>query len=835
MTGAVKTAVKELAEFVHRSGDLHLGGQSTTLAQEGIAAQRRWQENRGESYRREHRVSAVFGVLEVTGRIDGWDPAALLVEEVKTTRTDVATVHGHAGAQHLAQLRLYGALLALGGAEAEDGAGADAETGGAGACERELNLRLVYLHPQDAVPPRAFDERWNAADLVAYFEATCGQYVAWLDAVSLRLAARGDELRRLRFPYACFHPHQRRIAKHVYRGFRDAADWLVEAPTGAGKTMACLFPALKAMGEGALDRMVFLTSRTTGQQAVEDALAALAADALSTVTVTAKERICFNPGTPCDAALCQFARGYHDRAPAARRALLSRGRCGREDVEQVARRFEVCPFELSLEAAAWADVVVCDYNYVFDPLVRLKRLTAAPLPGPRAGLVIDEAHQLGERVRDMLGAKLERGVVRAALREPALAAALRPGLRAIDRALGALAASLPKAATTTPVAASEVAEPKALRRAVDRVLAVLPTLAAETTAAAAVNDAAWQLLGLQRAMERAGERMGTGEDESAAEGGAATATAPAFHYLATSEGRDCSVEVVCTLPAEHIRATMAPFHGTVRLSGTLTPPRVYQRLHGFDDGPNVLRAASDPADDRLAVFVVPDVPTYYRARQASLPALATLIAEVGAATPGNCLVAFPSFEYLGAAAELLAGMSSRAADAQWRRQQPGMDLAARADFIAWLNEPNARRIGLAVAGGVFAESVDFDGDALRAVVAVGVGLPPRSLQRDLIAQDTALDGADGDEIAYRQPAMVRVAQAVGRIARGGRPGVAVLVDPRFANAAYRAFFPTRWRPQTMPAKAASAAVRAFWSSRTPRPRADAAAAKGTLAPPVRRA
>lgn len=808
MTRTLKTAVKELAEFVHRSGDLHLGGQSTTLAQEGIAAQRRWQENRGESYRREHRVSAAFGTLEVTGRIDGWDPAAALVEEVKTTRTDVATVHGHVGGQHLAQLRLYGALLVLG----EDRT--DCETDGdSHEDDHELNLRLVYLHPEDAVPPRAFDERWNHANLIAYFEATCGQYVAWLDAVSQRLEARGDELRRLRFPYACFHAHQRRIAKHVYRGFRDEADWLVEAPTGAGKTMACLFPALKAMGENALDRAVFLTSRTTGQQAVEEALTDVAGDALSAITVTAKERICFNPGTPCDAELCQFARGYHDRAPAARRELLSRGRCVREDVEAVARRFEVCPFELSLETAMWADVVICDYNYVFDPLVRLKRLTAAPLPGPRAGLVIDEAHQLGERVRDMLGAKLERKVVKAVLREPALAPTLRTGLRAIDRALGALAtSSQPKAKTADATVAFEVAEPTALRRAVERLLAVLPTLPAETTAAA--DEAVWQLLGFQRAMERAEARAETSEDESAGEGSAAAPSVRAFHYLATSDGRDFSVEVVCTLPAEHIRATMTPFHGTVRLSGTLTPPRVYQRLHGFDDGPNVLHAAGDLADDRLALFVVPDLPTYYRARQASLPALTTLIAEVCAATPSNCLVAFPSFEYLEAAEELLAGMSSHAVDAQWRRQQPGMNLAAREDFIRWLNEPNTRRIGLAVAGGVFAESVDFDGDALRTVVAVGVGLPPRSLKRDLIAEDSALDGADGDEIAYRQPAMARVAQAVGRIARGGRPGVAVLVDPRFANAAYRAFFPSRWRPQTTPAKAAGAAVTAFWSAQT---------------------
>ena len=783
MTPNVKTSVKALAEFVHRSGDLYLRSQSTTLAQEGIATQRRWQEGRGASYRREHRVAATFGALEVTGRIDGWDPSAALVEEVKTTRTDVDALHRHVGGEHLAQLRLYGALLVL-GAEAEG----------------ELKLRLSYLHPQDAVPPRAFDECWRDADLVAYFEATCSLYVAWLEAMARRLDARRTELRQLRFPYASFHAHQRRIAKHVYRGLRDDAHRLVEAPTGAGKTMACLFPALKAMGEGALDRVVFLTARSTGQHAAEKALEALAGEALTTMTVTAKERICFNPGTPCDAELCQFARGYHDRAPAARRELLDRGRCVREDVEEVARRFEVCPFELSLETAAWADVVVGDYNYVFDPLVRLKRLTTAPLPGPRAGLVIDEAHQLGERVRDMLGATLERNAVKAALAEAGLHESLRVRLRSVDRALGSLASAARSASDADgAVLTVEMPPPEALRRALERFAAILPTLPLDVAATPAAKDAAWQLLGFLRGMERA------------------TEDASAFHYLASGIGRDFRIEVACTLPAEHIRATMASFHGTVRMSGTLTPPRVFQRLHGFEEDSEFLHAANATGDDRLALFVVPDVSTYYRARQDTLPALLALIATVCAATPGNCLVAFPSFEYLDSAAELataqgLAGSSNSIATGAgepWRRQRPGMDLAEREDFIRWLDQPNTRRVGLVVAGGVFAESVDFNSEALRTVIVVGAGLPPRSLKRDLIASDS---GRDGDEIAYRQPAMARVAQAVGRIARGNHPGLAVLVDPRFATPAYRAFFPARWHPRTLPAKAAGTAAEAIWSS-----------------------
>ena len=786
----LRTSVKELAEFAHRRGDLHAPFQSTTLAEEGIARQRRWQQDRGETYCREHPVAAAFGALQVAGRIDGWDPAAALVEEVKTTRADAAALHRHVGAVHLAQLRLYAAMLVLG-----DEAAADEAAG-------ELRLRLVYLHPDDAAAPRIFDESWQAAELIAFFEATCSLYVAWLDVVAVRLAERDAQLRRLRFPYARFHPHQRQLAKRVFRGFRDGADWLVEAPTGSGKTMACVFPALKAMGEGVLDRLVFLTSRGTGQRAAQEALARVGTEgrALTSVTVTAKERICFNPGTPCDPELCSYSRGYFDRAPAARRELLARGLCRREDVEQVARRFDVCPFELSLEAAAWADVVVCDYNYVFDPVVRLKRLTTAPLPGARAGLVVDEAHQLGERTRAMLSARLERRSVKAALREEGMAA-LRPRLKSIDRALGALAKAKPSVEQDDALAnpevpphaedAREIPPPTALRRAIARFAQALPTAPVGLPDNAVASDTSWQLLCFLRAMERADDG--------------------AFRFLASSAGRDLAVEAVCTLPGEHIRDTMAPFHGTVRLSGTLTPPRLFQSLHGFEEEcADSLHVAAELSEDRLGLFVVPDVPTYYRMRHRGLPALASLIDDVRRATPGNCLVAFPSFEYLAGAADECAVLFGE--DVEWRRQAPDMEPAEREDFIRFLNEPDARRVGLVVAGGVFAESVDFDSDALRAVVVVGAGLPPRTLKRDLIANDSASDRADGDEIAYRQPAMARSAQAVGRIARGSRPGVALLVDPRFAQAAYKAFFPARWQPRTLPAKAAGAAVKEFWAS-----------------------
>ena len=765
-------AVTDLAAFVHRRGDLHYRFQAATLAAEGIARQRAWQQGRGAGYRREVPVAANHGALAVRGRVDGWDASAGVVEEVKTTRANAAALHRHAGDEHLAQTRLYGALLLL--------------AGEALATLPALRLRLVYLHPTQP-EETVFEEAWQPADLLAYFEATCGCYLAWLEGVEARLARRNRCLKTMQFPFARFRGEQRRVAKHAYRGFRDAAHSLVEAPTGSGKTMATVFPALKAMGEGQLDRLLFLTARGTGQAAAEAALKRAAKDsgACVAVVLTAKARICFNPELPCDPACCAYARGYYQRQPAARRELLAVGSVATgAQVAAVAKRHRVCPFELSLDAAAWADVIVADYNYVFDPVVRLKRL-ANPLFG-RAGLIIDEAHQLADRVRVMLGARLPRTEVRAALESPGLPAPVAKALRSVERALGRL-----------PVAAGELGEippPAALARAVARAEAALLATAVDAERAPALAEATWLLLRFRRAVE---------------------AAAPgSFHYLASGRGKRRVLELVCTVPAEHIQATLQPFHGSVRLSGTVTPTAVFQRLHGFDAAASALAVGGDV--DSLAVFAVTDISTYYRDRERSLGDLVALIEDVRRTTPGRCLVAFPSFEYLDAAAARLGDVA--------HGQQPAMDAFARAAFLEDLARPapsGAGRIGLVVMGGLFAESVDFDSRQVRSVVVVGPGLPPRSLHRDLIAADQAATAAGGRDLAYLQPAMTRVAQAVGRVARGGEPGAAVLVDPRFANARYRAYLPRRWRMERTRATDVAARLLDFWrraeaAGRTPK-------------------
>ena len=760
----MRVSVKELAEFVHRRGDIHHRYQSATLAQEGIARQKSYQRDRGDSYQRERPVTANFGEFTISGRIDGWDPAARLVEEIKTTRNDPAELHAREGDVHEAQLRLYGAMLVL-----------------ADEALTEVRLRLVYLHP---VRPgeTVFEETAGRDDLIGYFETTCAIYAAWIANVRARVRDRNRQLAGLGFPYGQFRTDQRRIAKHLYRGFRDGTDWLVDAPTGSGKTMAGLFAAMKAMGEGELDRLVFVTSRTTGQRAIEDALVdavhPVAADsALTAVTVTAKDRICFGDGTPCDRTACRFARGYYERMPAARRQLLGRRLIRRGEVEAVAREHEVCPFELSLDGAAWADVVVCDYNYVFDPIVRLSRLQH-PLFA-KVGLIADEAHQLGDRVRDMLGSRLSRRAVTAALAEPGVPEPLAQGLRSVDRTLAAIGRGSTGDERETP-------RPEALLCAIERLQSAALETEIDSERFPATSAAYFEAFQFAHLAERAAD--GT------------------HHYIAAGAGRELTVDLVCTLPGDHIRECMSGFHGSARVSGSLTPASVFQRIHGASDSDDVLISDGCFPPEHFGVFVVTDISTYYRDRDRTLGRVVNLIEGVCTQTTGNHLVALPSFEYVEAVAGAVQGIEARC-------QRPGMALDQREDFIGWISEPQAGRVGFVVLGGVFGESVDFRGGALDGVIVIGVGLPPRSLKRDLVAADAVAAGlgVDGHELAYRQPAMTRAVQAAGRVVRSASErGIAVLVDPRFSHTAYRAFLPGRWLVRNIRSNQVADAVGGFW-------------------------
>ena len=781
--------VRDLAAFVHRRGDIHHRYEKATLAEEGIARQQEWQKHRGDGYRREVFVSGQWHGVEVSGRVDGWDTARGVVEEIKTTRVDARSLHEHLGHLNLAQLKLYAGMLALAG-------------------EAPKLLRLVYLHP-DEPGEWMLEEPADAEELKAFVHRTCAAYAHWLALVAARVAGRDASLKRLDFPHDEFRSHQRGLARRIYRAWRDDEHLLVDAPTGSGKTMAAAFPAFKALGEGEVDRLVVLTSRTTGQGAFERAFRDLA-DAgarVSAVTVTAKARICFNPELPCDPDLCEFASGYYDRMPAARDDLLARGVVDRAAVEEVARAHRVCPFELSVDGAAWSDAIVGDCNYVFDPVVRLGRLQTPTFP--RAAMLVDEAHRLGERVRDMLGATLSRKSVTDALKEHAglggqadAPGAWVPGLRSVDRALASLARAAFGPAKGRVDGEREIQAPAALLRAIERLLQD-GLQGVELPHGGVVQEAWFDLVRM---------RMAAAWAETACEEGSETD----FAWLARWQGRNLEVELVCAAPGAHIRTRLGEFHGSVRMSGSFRPPATYQEVQGF--GADAAAVEVPGRADGLGLLVVPDVSTYYRDRDRTLPQLARLIRSVTRAHPGGYLVAFPSFSYAEQAHAAFAVCSTGVdgGGPATRCQQRQMNLEERAAFVDWMGGAEAAggevaRIGFVVMGGLFAESVDYPPDALDGVIVVGPGLPPQSLNRDLVARAAAARGLDGHAVGYRQEAMTRVVQAAGRVVRGPEDrGLVLLVDPRFTQPGFAEFFPGHWQPNRIRAEDAGAHACEFW-------------------------
>lgn len=820
----ITISVKTLAEFVHRRGDLYpaLGGRVT--GEEGIATQRRAQQNREGGYQREVAVTGEFAIgdlrIALSGRLDGCDLAADVpfVEEIKTTRADPADAERALGSAHWAQARIYAALLAKAHPERED-----------------WQIGLLYCHP-DTDARQSFSERRSAGWLADYLEDTLDAYGAWLSAEQRYQSERNRWLEAREFPYGGFRVHQRALAGRVYQAFQAGEHLLLEAPTGSGKTMGVLYPALKALAAGHVQRLFCLTSRGTGALAAMKAAADLAGDAQQTgarirvVDLAAKEKACVVEGMPCDAR-CPYSVGYYDRIQAAVVEALTLAHLDPAAIRGVAETHQVCPFELSLDAALWADLIIGDYNYLLDPVVRLQRFA----DDAQLGVLIDESHQLAERTRDMLSLELNRADVKAALAESPPAGIARQ-LKRTDRVLMEIRRDL-----AADKAAEEVViePPVKLLRAAQQALEALAEEDGDLSAWPLSRRVLFDLSRWVRARNWSLKRPANGGSDDADDDDAALA--PEFRYLAqvTDSGRGVKglrLRLACLDAAPYLESVLAGYGPHVRFSGTVTPLDLYQRLHGQTQAPGE-RVESPFRPEQLAAMVVTDLPVYYRQREASLPRLRDLVLATVDARAGNYLVALPSFEYLGQLAEALAPALGATPGTALVMQTPGMDEQTRAEFLDGFRDDGTTRVGLIVLGGLFAESVDFSHAPLSGVICVGVGLPPVSRRKEEMRThfDADLGAGGGDTVAYRQPAMTKVLQMAGRLLRGPEDrGVLLLIDDRFARAAFQRFFPLHWQPHSLRAADVPAELENFWQAVPGLPRlptaSSSARADGTNAP-----
>ncbi len=771
-------AVRALCEFTARSGDLDLRFTPSPTALEGILGHQRVTGRRPAGYEAEIALQSSFDGLAVRGRADGFDPTRRRLEEIKTHRGDLARQPANHRALHWAQLKVYGWLLC-------EARGFD-----------RLNLALVYfdLGTQEET---VFEQAWQAQDLRAFFEDQCRRFIGWAGQEAAHRAARDAALAQLPFPHPDFRPGQRALAEAVWRAARRGCDLMAQAPTGIGKTVGTLFPLLRAAPAERLDKLFFLAARTPGRQLALDALARLrggdapppagAAPAvpLRVLELTARDKACEHPDKACHGESCPLARGFWDRLPAARAQALAAPAMDQAGLREAALAHGVCPYWLSHELAQWADVVVGDYNYFFDTSALLHALAADR--EWRCAVLVDEAHNLVERGRQMYTASLHDLPLRG-LRKRAPAPLKKP----LDR----LVRAWRDAVRGQEVAyASHDTLPGRLVQAMQQACAELADWLAEHPAGrtgTGVGDpgdpAGDQAGDLQAfyfdllAFTRLAERFGDHSVFDVTRQGAHTKPATEL----------CIRNLV---PAPHLAPRFATAHATVLFSATLGPADFYRDTLGLPAATPWVEADSPFDAGQLAVRLVPDISTRWADRARSVGPIADLVAAQYAQAPGNYLAFFSSYDYLEAVAGRLAQAHPQVP--QWR-QVAGMREADRKEFLARF-APGGQGVGFAVLGGSFGEGIDLPGDRLVGAFIATLGLPQVNPVNERMKQRLQAAFGAGFDYAYLYPGLRKVVQAAGRVIRTREDrGVVWLIDDRFCRPQVRALLPAWWRPQVCP-------------------------------------
>lgn len=748
-TPSLTVSVRTLCAFAAKAGDLDLRFVPVPSAQEGQGGHRLVQNRRGPAYESEVVLSARCGQLHVRGRADGYDPHRKRVEEIKTFRGEFAAIKSNHRAVHWAQAKTYAWMV----------------------CERDdlqrANVALVYLD-LDSEEETVLEEACTRDELRAHFEALCSRFIVWAEQEAAHRVGVDAALSALAFPHGEFRPGQRDLAEAVYRTAASDRCLLAQAPTGIGKTVATLFPMLKARPTQKLDKIFFLTAKTSGRAVALDALRMLDSDGapLRVLELAAREKACEHPGRACNGDACPLARGFYDRLPAARSEAVQSGWLDRGELRRIAMQHEVCPYYLAQELVRWSDVIVGDYNYYFDSSAFLYALTKEE--DWRVSLLVDESHNLLDRARGMYSAELAASTIDIVTEKAP--AQIRKALRNLDREWRLMQ----REQVAAYEARDEIPEPFA--RALQDVVAVMAEhfTAHPNEPLGPLQQCFFDVLRFTRLVDSFARHS---------------------VFECTLDENGARVLVIRNLvPAPFLTGRFDACVSATCFSGTLAPFSFYRDTLGLPDDTATLDVDSPFRSEQLTVRVAMDVSTRFRDRPRSLATLVDIIADQYSRRPGNYLAFFSSFDYL---ADASAAFADRHPDVPTWSQSRGMREADRDAFLARF-VPGGAGIGFAVLGGAFGEGVDLPGDRLVGAFVASLGMPQHNEPNEVMRERMDALFGDGYEYTYVYPGMQKVVQAAGRVIRTETDaGVLYLLDDRFARQEIRELLPTWWRVKPM--------------------------------------
>lgn len=749
----VHVSVKEVAQYVYSAGDLNVSSQRLQSERIGQAIHAHRQSLYAPSTDSEVPIEGTFSLKDVTyhlkGRIDGVFHQPLVLEEIKSTLLDIQQLKAPLFEAHLLQLKLYAYLMMK-----KSGV-------------RQLKGRLLYIHHPSFLE-KAFTYDFTYDRLEFDVETALETHYAWAKIVDQHLHDKSERFQAIPFPFRNFREGQETFITDVYETFLREGIRFIEAPTGIGKTAAALHGALSGVKNQA-DKLMYVTAKIAGQQTAMETLDVFQhATPIKTIRLHAKERLCLREEVDCDPDICPFAKGYYDRAPKALKELYQKASViDHEILKAVGLKHQVCPHELALDYALYADVIVADYNYAFDPRIQLVRFFDDQERFPK--LLVDEAHNLVERAQAMYSAELSlNDIITATQRlstiEPSPVEALNTLITFLEKE-----ASHARRNGAPTVYFETVPDPLPfiLETAVDALEPLLRTHKFHPLRPV-FRDLFFQLIDFLRIEDYFDE---------------------AFVYGVHFHAHGPTFTVECLDPSGPLKETFqTQSHGAVLFSATLNPDHYYQRMLTQNEG-TFTRIQSPFPPQNLGLFIDTSHSLKYRDRVHAIPRIIdTLIAlfEMG---PVHSITYFPSYAFM-------QQVNAAFDDQKYQRyiQTPTLDAFEKeALFQAFQEEGSAHKMLWTVLGGSYGEGIELPDNRLKAVFIIGVALPQVSAKKDLEKHRFQALYQEGFDYAYTYPGMTKVIQAVGRIIRKADDrGVAILMDQRYQSPDYQQLFPRHW-------------------------------------------
>lgn len=776
----IRISVRSLVEFILREGDIDnrvSGSMEKDAMLLGGKIHRKIQSRMGTNYTAEVPLKIQMPcdgfVLQIEGRADGVlkDDGKVLIDEIKGILRSLEHLEAPVPV-HLAQAKCYAYIYAVQNSL------------------KCIDVQMTYCQ-METEEIRRFCQEFEFQELQTWFQDLVTQYEKWAKFEIEWRNVRNDSIRQIEFPFP-YREGQRDLVVSVYRTILRKKKLFIQAPTGVGKTMATVFPAVRAVGEGLGEKIFYLTAKTIMRTVAEQAFSLLKEKGLlyKTITLTAKEKICFCEEAECNPDACPYAKGHFDRVNDAVFDLITHsGDWSREVLEEQAKKHMVCPFEMSLDVSNWADAVICDYNYAFDPQAHLKRFFSESGKGEYLFL-IDEAHNLVERGREMYSASLYkedllevRKLVKA--EDPKLAKGLSECNQQflelkrecehyqILKSVSHIALKLMNVLSKLEDYLEECKDAEKKKRVLDFYFAVR------------------SFLNIHDIMDE--------------------------NYVIFSEmmedGR-FQIKLFCVNPAVNLQNYLEQGNSTIFFSATLLPVHYYKKLLSVEKDDYAVYAHSSFPQENKFLFIGTDVSTRYTRRgESTYQRFARYIAVMAEQKKGNYMAFFPSYRFLEEVHTCFLECVDHEVDSIC--QVSYMDEEQREEFLEEFEQEREKSlVAFCVMGGIFSEGIDLTDDKLIGAVIAGTGLPQVCTEREILKQYFNAADMDGFDYAYLYPGMNKVLQSAGRVIRTESDrGVILLLDDRFRAMRYREVFPREWHQyQLGSVKNLEQEIRTFWES-----------------------